>query len=418
MKRVIFYLSALVILVAITIVTLIGARSGNKGQTGSRRGGGSATTAVAVETSEVRVGALTDEGRFTGSLIPRSQFVVASKVAGRLKRLHVNLGDQVKQGQILAEIEDDEFVQAVAQAEADLAIAKANVKEGEAQLEIARREHERVQKMRQQKVSSESEVEASLAQLKTREARHLVNLAQVQQKEAAVKTARVRLSYTRLEALWNENGPTRHVGERFQDEGALLSANMSILSIYDLTSVTAVIDVVERDIAKIKIGQRATVSVAALPKQSFTGEVRRIAPGLNPATRQGRVEIEIPNPEFLLKPGMFAVVRLQFETHSNVAMVPLSAISRRDNREGVFFVDPAQRKAHFIPIQTGIVQQDFVEIASPSLSGLVVTLGQHLLEDGMNVLLPGQPSAESSGTASGAADVPDAGARKGKRKAE
>ncbi len=417
MKRLLFYFFAFLLLVAITYATYVGSTGGTKSPVGQRRGGGGAGTAVAVETSDVRIGALTDEGRFTGSLIPRAQFVIASKIAGRLKRLYVNLGDQLKQGQLLAEIEDDEFVQAVAQAEADLAIAKANVKEGEAQLEIARREHERVLKMRQQKVSSESEVEASLAQLKTREARHQVNLAQVQQKEAAVKTARVRLAYTRLEAAWNEAGPIRHVGERFQDEGALLSANTPILSVYDLSSVIAVIDVVERDIAKIKVGQQALVSVAALPQRQFVGVVRRMAPGLNPATRQGRVEIEIPNPDLLLKPGMFAEVKLQFETHENIAMVPLSAISRRDNREGVFLVDTAQRKAHFVPVQVGIVQQDYVEIASPTISGRVVTLGQHLLEDGMAVLLPGMPPAEAGNPASGT-DAVEPGARKGKRKAD
>lgn len=394
MKRVLFYLGVFAVVAAVVYFTV--QATGRSDKSASRRGSGGAV-AVAVEVAPVQKKDMADEGRFTGSLLPRSRFVVAPKVAGRLNKLACDVGDTVSRGQVLAEIEDEEFVQDVAQAEADLAIARANLTESMAMLDIGRREFERVKAMRQQKVSSEAEVDAAQAQYKSREAKTEVSKAQVLQKEAALKTSRIRLSYTKIQALWDETTPTRLVGERFQDVGAMLSANTPILSLLDIRMVIAVVEVVERDYFRIHVGQEALITTGALPGQTFRGKVVRMAPALDTETRQARVEIEIPNPDFLLKPGMFVQTQIQFSQHPNVLAVPASAIVSREGAKGVFLIDGEAKKAVLTKVKTGITQGDFVEIASPTLVGDVVTMGHHLLEDGSPVLIAGAETEKPSG---------------------
>lgn len=384
MKRFLFYLGVLAVVV---ISAYFAAQAINRSGKSAARRGPATAAAVAVETAPVRAMDMADEGRFTGSLIPRSRFVVAPKVTGRLKKLSCDVGDTVSLGQVIAEIEDEEIVQELAQADAELAIARANLTESMAMLDIGRREFERVKAMRQQKVSSEAEVDAAQAQYKSREAKTEVNKAQVMQKEAALKTSRIRLSYTKIQALWDEKTPTRLVGERFQDVGAMLSPNTPILSLLDIKAVISVVDVVERDYFRIQVGQEAIITTGSLAKRQFRGKVVRMAPALDAETRQARVEIEISNPDLLLKPGMFVTTQIQFSQRQNVKAVPASSIVTREGRKGVFRADLESKKAVFIDVEPGIVQGDFVEIASPSVDGTVVTMGQHLLEDGSPILV-------------------------------
>lgn len=399
--RSLFYVGLLAFLGAIAALTFQAMRRPEPGLGGPRQGNAQ-VVGIPVEVASISTLDLTDEGAFTGSMFPIAQFTVAPKVAGRLKRLFVDVGDTVKSGQPIAELDDEEYVQAVAQAEAETAIARANVADGQAQLDIARRDLERVKAMRLQKVSSQAEVEVAQAQYDSRLARHEVNKAQVTLKESQVKGAKIRLAYTRVDAVWANSTTTRFVGERFTAEGAMLSANAPIVSVYELEPLIAVLDVVERDFFKIRIGQEAQVSVAALPGKKFPGKVIRIAPVLNAATRQARVEVEVPNPDFVLKPGMFVTVNLQFATHRGTQAVPITALTNRKSADGIFLIASDSRIAQFTPIEKGISQGDMVEIASPTtITGMVVTLGHHLLEDGATVILP-MDSASSQGKSSAA----------------
>jgi RND family efflux transporter MFP subunit len=212
--------------------------------------------AVPVEVTEVRRATIRDISSLTGSLISRSYYVVAPKIGGRLEQLLVNLGDVVKQGQLLAVLDDEEYDQQVEQARAELEVAKASVQEAKSGLDSETREYERVQTLRTKSVASESELDAARARYEVQESRYKVALAQVDQKDASLKAAQVRLSYTRIQAAWEDGGGERVVGERFVDEGAMLRANDPIVSIVDLGSLTAVVHVVEEDYSKIKVARR------------------------------------------------------------------------------------------------------------------------------------------------------------------
>jgi RND family efflux transporter MFP subunit len=353
---------------------------------GSRMGQRGIT--VAVEVAPVTRGSIRDVGQFSGSLIPKSQFVIAPKISGKLKRLLVDIGDPVRRDQLVAVLEDEEYQQQVIQAQADLRVARANLEEAKSSLEIARRDLERAQILHQKGIQSDSQLDAVKAQHDAQEARSKVAVAQLANKEAALETARVRLSYTRIKASWEKGSHIHYIGERFVHEGAMLSPNTPILSIIDLRPITAVIHVTDRNYFRLQTEQRATITSSAFPGKSFSGRVVRIAPLLKETSRQARVEIEIENQEGLLKPGMYITTQIEFSRREEAAIVPFSALANRNGQQGVFMANLGTKKARFQPVQVGIIEGARAEILQPSsISGYVVTLGQHLLEDGMSLIL-------------------------------
>ena len=353
--------------------------------------------AVAVEVAPVKRAGIRDAAQFTGSLVPDSRFVLAPKVGGRLEKLFVNIGDAVERGQVVALLDGEEYKQQVEQARAEREVAKANVLESQSNLNAARREYERVKSLRNKRIVSESELDTAKARYEAQEAQYKVAQAQVAQRDAALKAAGVRLSYTKIRASWENRDDRRLVGERFVDEGAMLKANDPIVSVLDIHPMTAVIYVIEREYSRIKIGQTTLATTDAFPGQTFKGTVLRVAPLLRETSREARVEIEMPNPKEILKPGMFVRVEIEFARHDDTIVVPLSSLVRRGGQQGVFVADQEQRKARFVPVEVGIVNGDLAEVVSPPLSGSVVTLGHHLLQDGSSILLP---DSEADGSAS------------------
>ena len=390
---------AVIVLLVLCLLGAVGWRVYRKlmeEQKGNQRGG---PQAVAVAVEPVRTETIRDVAEFTGTLLPRYQFVVAPKVPGRLEKLLVNIGDLVKQGTLVAVIESGEYAQQVAQARAELEVIRANLAESRSALDIATREFKRAKDLREQKVASEAELDVAEARYRAAEAKRQVAQAQIEQRQAALKSAEVRLSYTRICAAWEDGDAPRVIAERFVDEGAMLKANDPIVSVVDLSTVIAVIYVIERDFPEVRVGQAATVSTDAYPGREFHGKIVRRAPVLREESRQARVEIEVPNPEGLLAPGMFARVRIRFAERPDATVVPASALVRRNGRQGVFLADPAQGKAHFVAVRIGILSGDTAEILEPKLEGMVVTLGHHLLEDGGAIVVPGRDSSNKPGDA-------------------
>lgn len=352
---------------------------------GHRRG----HAAVAVEVTPVQKGSIRDMGLFTGTLYPRAQFTVAPKIGGRLEKLLVDIGDVVSRDQLVAVLDQGEYVQQVEQARAELEVARAHLEESRSSLDISKRELERARALRKKKIASESELDEAEALFKAQTAKHKVAKAQVAQKQAALKAAQVRLSYTKIcVSCEGKNKEQWVVGERFVDEGSMMAPHTSIVSVLDIGVLTAVIHVIERDYPKIKIGQTATVIAHAFPEKPFSGRIVRVAPLLKETSRQARVEIEIPNPKALLAPGMFVRVEIEFSRHDHATFIPLNALVSRNGRKGAFFVDTRAMKARFVPVTLGIVNGNKAEVLEPTLSGSIVTLGHHLLEDGAGIILP------------------------------
>jgi len=340
---------------------------------------------VPVELAAITRATVRDSSELTGTLEPSSQFTVAPKIQGRLERLLANIGDTVENGQLIAILDSEEYAQQVAAARAELDVSKANLSDSRSSLDTAARDLQRVQELRKQKVASAAELDEAEARHQAAIARHAVAAAQLKQKEAALKAAEVRLSYTQIRVAWEGHSEQRRIAERFIHEGAMLRANDPIVSVVDLNTVIAVINVVEQDFSKISVGQAAVITTGSYPGRTFTGSVVRRAPVLSETTRQARVEIAVPNEDGLLAPGMFVRVLLQFAEREHALVVPTSSLVQRGGMQGVFMADEAESNANFVPVEIGISTAELTEIVHPELTGMIVTLGHHLLEDGAEI---------------------------------
>ncbi len=351
---------------------------------------GSVSQAIPVEVAPIERGPLELRRTFSGALEAPAQFVISPKVGGRVERLAVNLGDIVLRGQLVAELDNDEYVQATAQAIAELSVAKANLVEARSTLEIAIRELERIGRLRQRGVASEANLDTARANQLAKQARLEVAKAEMARAEAALETARIRQGYTRITADWSNGSSSRVVAERYVDEGETVSANTPLLRIVELDPVTGIIFVTERDYGRLQPGLAVSLSTDAYPGLVFKGFVDRIAPVFREATRQARVEISVANPEHRLKPGMFIRATIVLDRVAEAIIVPEQALASRNNRTGIFVVSEGGRSALWREVQVGIRDGERVQVLGGGLSGRVVTLGQQQLDDGSAINIPGE----------------------------
>jgi len=342
----------------------------------------SARPPVAIEVDQVRFEPIREVRQLTGSVYPQYQYVVAPKVSGRLVSIDKRIGDWVESNEIVAQIDDAEYQQGVLESDANLKIANATLMEAEIQFKLAAQEKKRVESLQAKGISSPSELDTAVSNYSAQESRLQLARAQVEQREAALRSAKIRLGYTRLTA--SEPG---FVGERFVDVGALLAPNAPVISIIGIRSVIVRATIVERDYGFIKIGQSAEVTVDAFPERKFYGNVSRIAPMLQETSRVAQMEVDVSNEGLLLKPGMFARVAVVTAEKDSAQTVPTVAVVLQEKENGVFMVADGEKVARYFSVETGIVTPERTEIVSPRLSGRVVTLGQHLLNDGSPVIL-------------------------------
>jgi RND family efflux transporter MFP subunit len=160
--------------------------------------------------------------------------------------------------------------------------------------------------------------------------------------------------------------------------------------------VRLVINVVEKDLRRINTGTAVDIEVDAYPGETFKGRVARVAPILDPATRTAQVEIEIDNPTFRLKPGMYARAKFTVEKHDKALVVPTVAVVDVSGKLGVFLANG--ETANFHQVTTGIEHQDFTEIVSGLQEGQkVISTGAAALREGDRIAMAGQRSGGAGG---------------------
>lgn len=361
--------------------------------TGAERPAGS--RAVPVEVAAIEHGRIELRRTFSGTLESLAQFRVAPKIGGRVELLAVDLADEVENGSVVATLDSDEYDQAVSQAEADLEVAKANLTEARSAMEIAERSIQRQTVLRERGVASDAQFDTAKAEQLAATARVAVAEAQVVRATSALQTARIQLGYTQVRATWSDGDDKRVVSERMVEEGDTVAANTPLMSIVELDPIQAVLYVAERDYAQLKAGQPVTLWTDAYPGRRFTGEIARVSPVFQSSSRQARVELSIPNPDRLLKPGMFIRAEAVLGGAEDATIVPAGAIVMRADRPVVFIIDEAKKTAHLHEVERGITDGGRVQITGEGLTGRVVTLGQQLLDDGSPVMLPDDAEAQA-----------------------
>lgn len=361
---------------------------------GGFRGGGGRGP-LTVELAKATRAPLAEEITVVGNLIGDATVSVVPRTAGRLQELSVRLGDRVNRGQRLAKIEDFEIVEQVKQAEAAQEVSLATIRQREADLQLAETNVERSRSLFERQLlpkqtldDNEARYQAALAQLD-------LARAQTTQSKARLDELRINLANTVITSPVNG-----FVAKRNVDPGAFVSQQSPVADVVDITRVRLVANVVEKDLKELESGNDARVQVDAFPGETFSGRIARVSPVLDPATRTAPIEIEIPNPTFRLKPGMYARVGITTQTKKNALVLPSSAVVDLGGRRGVFQLQ--NDTAVFRTVQVGTEQGTLVEILGGLAEGdEVISTGAGALRDGDRVALAGRASGNGRGRRGG-----------------
>ena len=352
---------------------------------------------VPVEVARIEQGPIALQRTFSGELEALAEFVVAPKVSGRVERVLVNIADTVRRGQVVAELDNDEYIQAVAQAQADLEVARANMSEAKSTLEIANREFKRTESLFKRGIASDSDFDASRQDLLAKQAQLQVAEAQVAKAASSLETANIRLGYTQVTAGWTGGLEERVVAERYVDEGQTVAANAPLLLIVEIDPIIGVVFVTEKEYAQLQPGQPVSLTTDAYPDEKFTGRIDRIAPVFRKSTRQARIEMIVDNPQHRLKPGMFIRVTVALSQVTETNIVPEQALTIRDDKSGIFIVSEDGKSVIWKEVKVGIREGGRVQVEGEGLSGRVVTLGQQMLNDGSAISIPAFQNKDAGG---------------------
>lgn len=356
--------------------------------------GNGPTKAPAVEVAKVETMTLVDETQAVGSLRSRQGVMIRPEVGGRVKQIFFNDGQHVRKGQVMVQFEDQLQLAQVAQAKAELSIAEAN--------------HKRNQELVTQNFISKRSLDESGAALDV----------------ARAKLALADATLQRLKVVAPFDGIT---GLKQINVGDYLKDGADMVNVEDIDAVLLDFRLPERFQAKIRAGQKAQLTVDALPGRPFTAVVQAVDPLIEANGRSVGVRGCIDNRQQQLRPGMFARVNAVFGSRENALVIPEEAIVPQGGRAFVVKVVPGEKPDTLIServvVKVGLRQPGKVEILDGLAAGdTVVTAGhQRLQKDGTPVRVvdlsqPGGPpsvaaAAPAPAAAAAAGSSPAAGAR-------
>jgi HlyD family secretion protein len=330
-----------------------------------------------------------------GRIEPLSKVAVKSKANGIIKALLADVGDAVKAGQILAELDKEDLQAQVREAKATLdaeqanlqaalaAEAKAQIEAANPELEFARRDYERAQGLFKEKIASQQQLDdAERVYAVSRNRQQLLDAiarsgsAQADQARARVAAAKASLdrteetlSYATIRAPFSGIVLTRptEVGDAVSSILNLGSAATLIMTLGDVSSVYIKGDVDEADIGKASCGQRVRTKVESFPSDSFEGIVKRIDPmgkELNNVTTF-EVRVTISNPQGKLRANMTANAEIVLEEKKNVLLVPEAAlVYDKEKNISVQLLDPRSKMGwRKMPLKIGISNGQRTEVA-------------------------------------------------------
>ena len=338
--------------------------------------------------AEVGKGDISASMTVVGNLVGEQTVDVVPRTGGRLVTVNVQLGDRVRRNQLLAKIEDFEIVEQVKQAEASLEVARATIRQRDADLKVAELNFERSKNLFGRQLLAKQALDDAESRYLAAQAQLDLSRAQAIQTSARLEELQINLGNTRI--ISPVDG---FVARRNADPGAWVSQQAPIVSVVDIARLRLIANVVEKDLRLVNVGDPASVEVDAFPGELFKGRIARVAPVLDPATRTAPMEVEIPNTDNRLKPGMYARVLLRIEDRKGTTLVPKVAVVDFEGKRGVW-VPEGENKARFVEVKLGLEDPERIEIlAGLKVGDRIVTDGAASLRSGDTMVLPGQGPA-------------------------
>ena len=359
---------------------------GGFGPGGFGGGGGGPRVPMTVEVGTAKRGDVAAHLTVVGNLIGLQTIDVAPRTGGRLLSVNVQLGDSVRPGQVIAKVEDREIAEQVNQAEASMEVSRATIRQREADLKVAELNFDRSKNLYSRQLLAKQALDDA-------ESRYLAAVAQVDLAKAQQSQNEARLQELKFN-LQNTviRSPVQgFVGKRNVDPGAMVNTNTAIVSVVEISRLKLIVNVVEKDLRMVNAGDVGVVEVDAYPGETFKGRIARVAPVLDPATRTAPIEIEIPNTDNRLKPGMYARITLTVEERKNAVVAPKAAVIDFENKRGVWMPNE-ERRATFVPVTLGIEGADDIEILAGLKEGdRFVTTGAGAVRNNDQLIIAGEP---------------------------
>ncbi len=322
----------------------------------------------------------------SGEIVAGRYADIGSNVMGRLVDLAVAEGDAVRKGSVLARIDP---VQAASQASALAAqrdALEAEVSVATAREVEARQGLERARQLRSDGVIAQADLDTAVAAADSARAQLEAARRRVAQGKAQLSQARDSLAKTEITAPIDGVVTRLNVREGEMVVIGLQNQPGSILmTLSDLATVNAEVRVAEAEVLRLRVGQKATVTLEAVPNRTFAGRVTEIGASALPVTgtgaaaREFRVVVRLDAPDPSLRPGLTCDVRILADEIQNALTLPLQAVvlrpdARGEERQGVFVVDPATGGTRFTPVETGVIGGLDVEVKGLAV-GTSVVLG-------------------------------------------
>ena len=303
-----------------------------------------ARQAQTVAVAKVAVESLSRDLSLTAELRPFQEIEVMAKVAGYVKAIYVDIGDRVKKGQLLAMLEVPEMADDLARgkatlkrSEAEAARAREELRRAQAPHDIAHLSFTRLSQVAAQRpgLVAQQEIDDArskdlVAEAQVAAARSSIEAAneQISVSQAALGRIKTMLDYARVTAPFNGV-----VTKRYADTGSMIQAGtasqtqaMPLVRLSENSLLRLIVPVPESAVPTVHVGQQVEVRVPTL-NRAFSGKVARFCQqSFRPARAPWIPKIDVPNPELILVPGMYAEVRLNLDRRDNVLAIPVTAV--------------------------------------------------------------------------------------------
>lgn len=386
---------ALIVMLAVLTIALYitGCGSGNKTE------GPPPDTSVIVEAAYAKKSSIERIATFSGTVVPEAEVSIVPKMGGKVEIINFKIGDTIKKGDVIIQLEQIDASNQLKQAEAALAMARANhnmLKSGQlpgqqAQTEAnylnAEANFKRMQQLYDEGAISEQQYDGAKLQYTVAKAQYETTMAtapeslqaaeaQVKQAEAAYALAKSAYDNTRLIS------PIDGIVSMVDPEpGEMAAPGMPAATVVNIDTVIIDVNVSGSKINSLKRGQELDVLIASASDTPFKGVVTQLSPAADPRTKMFPMKIEVENKQRIIKGGMFATVKAAIDKKDDALIIPKDALIERNEGYIVFIDEGGKAKSQIVTV--GVRGDEAVEV----LTGLkpddrVIVVGHDALEDG------------------------------------
>lgn len=302
---------------------------------------------------------------FAGEVRPRYQSDLGFRVAGKIAARHVNVGDAVKAGQLLASLDPKDL-------SLNEASSRANVAAQEAQFAVEQADLERYRKLLAQHFVSQAEFDRQQTRYKAAE-------AQLESVRAQARVSSNQTAYAELRA--DHDGTIVAVSA---EAGQVVAAGQVVVRLAQAGEIEIATDVPEQLVRELQVGQAVQVSLWTAGEQVFPGTVRELARSADAATRTYALRVSVAQPPPGMRLGMTASVRIPRAGLPDLIHVPISAIVEQQGKQGLWILDAGAGVVHFRAVQAAAFS------GNEALLGAGVQAGEQIVTAGAKLLMEGQ----------------------------